>query len=209
LRNHSPGEEIANAITHGIGALLSVAGLIALMLHAIHGSRWQVLACTVYGGSLILLYVSSTLYHALQDARARRFFLLLDHISIYLMIAGTYTPVTLLTLHGAWGWSLFAFVWTLAVGGIIFRCLRGVHVGIFSIAVYVLMGWCSLVCIRPLLHAMSVEGLRWGLAGSIDYSLGIAVYASKRRYSHAVWHLLVVCGSACHYFMVYQYVLTA
>ncbi len=205
----TPGEEIANAITHGIGALLSIAGLIALMLRASHGPAWQIAVCAVYGTSLVLLYVSSTLFHGLRNKRARRFFLLLDHIAIYLLIAGTYTPITLLSLRGRWGWSLFAFIWTLAAGGIVYRCLRGFHVGTFAIAVYVLMGWGILVAIRPLSRAMAAGGLECLLAGAVIYSLGLAVYLSRRRYSHAVWHTMVVGGSICHYFMVYRYLLGA
>ena len=167
-------EEIANSITHGFGAVLSIAGLIGLMVRAVHGSSWQMAACAVYGASLVLLYVSSTLFHALPNKRAKRFFLLLDHIAIYLLIAGTYTPITLVTLRGPWGWSLFRFIWTLALGGIIYRCLRGVHVGALSFAVYVLMGWCMLAAVRPLLHAMPVRGLEWLFAGAVTYSLGIA-----------------------------------
>jgi hemolysin III len=204
----SPGEEIANSVTHGLGALLSIAGLIALMVRAVHGSTMQLAACAIYGISLVLLYVSSTLFHALPNKRAKRFFLLLDHISIYLLIAGTYTPLTLVTLRGPWGWRLFGFIWTLALGGILYRCLRGLHVGMLSFAVYGLMGWSVLAVTRPLLHAMPVRGLEWLVAGAITYSVGIAFYVSRRKYSHAVWHLFVVGGSVCHYLMVYRYVLT-
>jgi hemolysin III len=200
-------EEIANSLTHGLGALLSIGGLVALMVRALSGSTWQIAACAVYGVSLVLLYVSSTLFHALPGKRAKRFFLLLDHISIYLLIGGTYTPITVLTLHGNWGWGLFGVVWTLALGGILYRCLRGTHVGIFSIAVYVLMGWGILAAIQPLLHAMPVQGLRWLLAGVVAYSVGLGFYRASWRYSHAVWHLFVVGGSMCHYLMVYRYVL--
>ncbi len=201
-------EEVANSLTHGFGAVLSIAGLIALMLHAIHGSGWQIAACAIYGLSLVLLYVSSTLFHSLSSGRAKRFFLLLDHIAIYLFIAGTYTPVTVLTLHGTTqGWSLFGFIWTAAICGILYRCLRGVHVGAFSIAVYVLMGWSVLAAIGPLLRAMPLAGMQWLLAGALTYSAGLVIYRCRFRYSHALWHLFVVGGSCCHYLMIYRYVI--
>ncbi|HUS18080.1 MAG TPA: hemolysin III family protein [Terriglobales bacterium] len=155
----------------------------------------------------MLLYLSSTLYHALPGARAKRVFRILDHSAIYLLIAGTYTPFTLVILRGVWGWSLFGVVWTLAMGGIIFKGFFTGRLETLSNAVYVGMGWVALVAIRPLLSAMPWEGALWLLAGGIAYTSGLVFYGSKRRYAHAVWHLFVLAGSSLHFFVVYRYVL--
>lgn len=204
------GEEIANSITHGIGAALSVAGLIVMMvIAAMNGSAWQIVACAVYGASLILLYFCSTLYHALTNPRAKRVFMILDHAAIYVLIAGTYTPFTLVTLRGPWGWTLFGIIWTLAISGIVFKCFFIHRLRTLSTAVYVLMGWCIVVAIRPLLAALPWHGFLWLLAGGLSYTTGVVFYAWKRRYAHAVWHLFVIGGSVCHYYAVYRYILRA
>jgi hemolysin III len=202
------GEEIANSITHGVGAALSVAGLVLMVvLAALRGTGTQVVACAVYGSSLVLLYLSSTLYHALTNRRAKQVFRILDHASIYLLIAGTYTPFTLVTLRGAWGWALFSAVWTLAVLGIVFKCfLTGRH-HILSTTVYILMGWIAVVVIRPLLQALPWPGFLFLLAGGLFYTLGVVFFALRHKYAHAVWHLFVLAGSVCHFVAVYWYVL--
>ena len=202
------GEEIANSITHGLGALLSVCGLVLLLLAAItNGSALHITAVAVFGTTLILLYLASTLYHALTPPRAKRVFQILDHSAIYLLIAGTYTPFTLITLHGAWGWWLFAFIWALAVLGVVFKSIWIDRYGALSTAVYVLMGWCAIVAIRPLLRGLPWDGFLWLLGGGLCYTAGVIFYASKRRYAHAIWHLFVLGGSACHYWAIYHYVL--
>jgi hemolysin III len=209
-RTPTLGEEIANSITHGIGALLSVAGLVTMIVVAcLHGSAWQIVACTIYGVSLVLLYISSTIYHALANNRAKRVFMILDHASIYVLIAGTYTPFTLVTLRGAWGWTLFTIVWTLCVCGVVFKSIWIDRMRAVSTAVYVLMGWCVVVAIRPLLRALPWRGFLWLLAGGLCYTLGVVFYANRRRYAHFIWHLFVMAGSLCHYWAVYSYVLTA
>ena len=204
------GEEIANSITHGIGVVLSVAGLVTMIVIAwLHGSPWQMAACTIYGFSLLLLYISSTIYHALANNRAKRVFMILDHASIYVLIAGTYTPFTLVTLRGPWGWTLFGVVWTLCVCGIVFKSLWIDRFRALSTAVYVLMGWCIVFAIRPLLHALPWKGFLWLVAGGFCYTSGLAFYANRHRYAHFIWHLFVMVGSLCHYWAVYAYVLVA
>ena len=206
----SLGEEIANSITHGLGALLSVIGLAALLVAAItQGSALHVTAVAVFGTTLILLYFASTLYHALTAPRAKRVFQILDHSAIYLLIAGTYTPFTLITLRGPWGWSLFAVTWSLAIFGVVFKSIWIDRHAVLSTIIYVLMGWCAIVAIRPLLRGLPWDGFLWLLAGGLSYTAGVIFYASHRRYAHAVWHLFVLGGSVCHYWTIYRYVLAA
>lgn len=208
-RRPTLGEEIANSVTHGIGALLSLAGLAAMMIRAFqHYSAWRVAACGVYGVSLILLYVSSTIYHALPDNRAKRVFQILDHCSIYVLIAGTYTPFTLVTLRGPWGWVLFSLVWTLCVCGIVFKSLWIGRFKAMSVAVYLLMGWCAVIAFRPLLAVLPWSAFLWVLAGGVFYTLGVVFFAASRKYAHSVWHVFVIAGSLCHYWAVYWYVLS-
>ncbi len=207
-REQTIGEEVANSITHGLGALLSVAGLFALLIAAsIRGTALHIAACTVYGISLVLLYTSSTIYHALARNRAKRVFQVLDHASIYLLIAGTYTPFTLITLRGPWGWILFAFVWTLAALGIVFKSFGAGRLPFFSTAVYLLMGWCGVAAVRPLLAVLPWTGFLWILAGGICYTVGVAFFALRHKYAHFIWHLFVLAGSVCHYVAVYRYVI--
>lgn len=204
----STGEEIANSITHGLGAAFSVAGLVFLLIAAItQGTALSITAAAIFGTTLILLYLASTLYHALTPPRAKRVFQILDHSAIYLLIAGTYTPLTLITLRGPWGWSLFAVIWTLAVLGVVFKSIWIDRHAKLSTAVYVLMGWCAVFAIRPLLRGLPGEGVLWLLAGGLSYTAGVVFYSSKRRYAHAVWHLFVLGGSVCHYWTVYRYVI--
>ncbi len=200
-------EEIANSVTHGLGAALSVAGLAILVVAAAQtGDAWRVVACSIYGASLVLLYLSSTLYHALTHVRAKRVFRILDHASIYLLIAGSYTPFTLVTLRGPWGWSLFGIIWGLAVAGVVLKCFFVEKMPLLSTAVYVLMGWCAVGAVRPLLAQLPWAGFEWVLAGGVAYTAGVAFFASHRPYTHAVWHLFVLAGSACHYWAIYRYV---
>ena len=203
------GEEVANSITHGVGAALSVAGLVVMVvIAALRGTSALVVACAVYGASLVLLYLSSTLYHALTNGRVKRVFRILDHASIYVLIAGTYTPFTLVTLRGVWGWALFGIVWTLAVMGIVFKCFFTGRLHVLSTTVYVVMGWIAVVAIRPLLQALPWPGFLWLLAGGVFYTLGVGFFAWRRKYAHTIWHLFVLAGSVCHFSVVYQYVLS-
>ncbi|HMD96465.1 MAG TPA: hemolysin III family protein [Terriglobia bacterium] len=202
-------ERFANATTHGLGLALSVAGAIVLISYSIlHGSFWHIVACSVYAASLVLLYLSSTLYHTFTAQPHRRLFRILDHSAIYFLIAGTYTPFTMVSLRGRWGWTLLGVLWGLALCGV---ALKFVVIGRFpavSIAVYILMGWMGIISVKPLLAAISLRGFLWVVAGGIFYTGGVLFYRAKTMpYSHAIWHLFVMGGSACHYFAVVFYVL--
>ena len=202
-------EELANSITHGIGLVLSIAGFVFLLVFAIlRGGALQIVSCAVYGSTLVCVYTASTLYHALSSTRAKRALKIFDHCAIYLLIAGTYTPFTLVTLRDGWGWSLFSIVWALAMAGIVFKFWFVDHFKILSTALYLAMGWIALIAMKPLLSSIPAHGLYWLLAGGLLYSIGVVFFAARRiPFSHAIWHLLVIAGSACHYFAVLFYVI--
>ena len=206
------GEEIANSLTHGVGAVLAVAGLVVLALSASRGGTARtVVGCVVFGATLVLLYSASTLYHSLGHGRPRAKAVLraLDHSAIFLLIAGTYTPFTLVSLRGPWGWSLFGVVWGLAVAGIALRLtLRRRPTALF-VALYLAMGWCVVVAAKPLLAAVGPGGIALLVAGGLAYSLGVVFYAWRRPYHHAIWHAFVLAGSAFHYAAVLRYVALA
>jgi hemolysin III len=202
------GEEIANSISHGVGAAAGICGLVVLVcLAAMRGTVWHIVSLSIYGSTLVLLYVSSTLYHALPGPRVKRLFRVFDHASIYLLIAGTYTPFTLVNLRGPWGWSLFGIIWALAVTGVVFKSLFLGRFAIMSVVLYVLMGWLVMVGIRPLLRMVPWHGFLWLLAGGVAYTAGVLFFASARRYAHTVWHFFVMAGTACHWLAIYFYVL--
>jgi len=198
-----------NALTHLVGAVLALAGTVLLIvLAALDGDPWKVVGVSIYGATLVLLYSSSTLYHSLRG-RAKNIFRELDHHSIYLLIAGSYTPFCLVTLRGPWGWSLFGLVWGLAVLGSLLE-LRPQHgVRILPVVIYVMMGWVALVALAPLLQALGLAGFAWVAAGGVFYTIGIVFYALDTRLAHAhgIWHLFVIAGSATHYVAVLRYVL--
>lgn len=205
---YSVREEIAHSAIHGLGIVLSVAGLVALVLVARRtGDPWHVMACSVYGASLILLYLASTLYHSVPSARAKRVLRILDHSAIYLLIAGTYTPFTLISLRGGWGWTLFGLVWGMAVLGI---ALKIAAIGRFrwlSMVLYLGMGWLVVIALEPLLLAVSRGGVRLLFLGGLSYTLGTVFYGWRRLpYHHAVWHAFVLAGSVLHFFAVLLYV---
>lgn len=204
-------EEIANAVTHGIGLLLSIAGFVVLLVLAIlRGTAWHIVACSVYGATLICLYTASTLYHAVISPRPKRALKIFDHSAIYLLIAGTYTPFLLINLRGAWGWSLFGVIWGLAIAGILFKFWFVEHFPHMSTAAYVLMGWLVIIAAKPVIAHVPLVTLLWLVVGGLFYSTGVIFYAWKRLpYSHAVWHLFVLAGSTCHYFAVLHSVLAA
>jgi hemolysin III len=186
---------------------LGLAGAIYLIHASMRGDRWVVASCSVFAGTLVLVYLFSTLYHSLVVTRARHVFQILDHSAIYLLIAGTYTPFTLISLHGRVGWVLFGFVWTLAVAGVVFKSLLIERFAVASALVYLLQGWVIVFAIRPLFQAIGGHGLAWLVAGGIFYTLGIVFFALDRRpYFHAVWHLFVLAGSVAHYFAILFYV---
>jgi hemolysin III len=208
-RPQTLGEEIANSVTHGVGLLLSVAALAFLVVAtAATSDPWRVTAASVYGATLVLLYATSTVYHALPGHRVKAVFQRLDHAAIYLLIAGTYTPFVLVPLRGGWGWSLFAVVWGLAVLGIVLKSVFGIRLAVLSTVVYLAMGWLIVVAVGPLAARVPAVGLRWLVAGGVFYTLGVIFFAWERaRYSHAIWHLFVLAGSAAHFWAVVRYAL--
>ena len=206
---YSLGEEIAHSVTHGLGVLLSIIGLCVLVAYsALHGEAIHIVASAVFGGTLILLYTASTLYHSIPLPRTKSVLRVIDHASIYLLIAGTYTPFTLITLQGPWGWSLFGVVWSLAAIGVTFKLFHTGRFEVLSLIIYVAMGWCGVIAVKPLLAAMEPGGLWLLLAGGLAYTGGVAFYLMERlRYHHAIWHLFVLAGSVLHYFAVLLYVI--
>lgn len=201
------GEILANAISHGIGLFLSLAGAVYLIHASMRGNQWIVASCSVFAGTLVLVYLFSTLYHSLVVTRARHVFQILDHSAIYLLIAGTYTPFTLVSLHGRVGWWLFGFVWTLAVAGVVFKSLLIERFEVASALVYLLQGWVIVFAVQPLFESIGGHGLAWLVAGGAFYTLGIVFFALDRRpYFHVVWHLFVLAGSVAHYFAILFYV---
>ncbi len=201
---YSTGEEIANSITHGVGWLLSLGGLAALVTFAaLTGGALRVVSCAVFGATLVPLYAASTLYHAITSERAKRVFRVLDHSAIFLLIAGTYTPLALVALGGAWGWTLFGCVWFLAVVGVLLNTLAHGRWRWFSITLYLAMGWIVVVAIKPLVAALTPSALALVVIGGLAYTGGLAFYGWKKLpYSHAVWHVFVLAGSVLHYFAV-------
>jgi len=201
LKDQTLGEEIANAVTHGIGAALSVAGLVLLVVFAaMRGDAWRVVSFSIYGATLIILYLASTLYHSFTNIRLKRFFRTMDHISIFLLIAGTYTPITLVCMRGPWGWTIFGLIWGLALAGVI---LKAFFMGRFekaAIVLYVAMGWLIIIAIKPMIQMVPPGAVMWLVIGGVSYTLGLIFYALKKMpYNHAVWHLFVLGGSVCQY----------
>jgi hemolysin III len=205
---YSPSEELASSIIHGIGIVLSIAGLAVLAAHAAPaGDARHIASVGVYGTTLILLYTASTLYHGVPVERAKPLLRQLDHAAIFLLIAGTYTPFTLITLHGAWGWSLFAIVWTIALAGI-YRVMKRIERKGVTIALYVGLGWIGLVALGPLVRNLPPGGLWLLFGGGVCYTLGVPFYLSQRiPFNHALWHLFVLAGSVLQFFAVLLYVL--
>jgi hemolysin III len=206
-RAQSPGEEIANSVSHGVGLLAAVAAAPVLIVDAVQrGGATAVLGASVFASTVGLLYLASVVYHALPPNRAKRVFQVLDQGAIFLLIAGTYTPFTLGVLHGAWGWSLLGLVWSLALVGVVLKAISGVRYPKFSMSLYLAMGWVALIAVKPLWLLMPAEGLFWLLSGGIAYTVGVAFFAAERvRYSHFVWHLFVLAGTACHFVAVLLY----
>jgi len=201
------GEEIAHSITHGIGAGLSIAGLTLLVaLAVLYGNVYQIVSFSVYGSTLILLYLASTLYHGFQNPRLKRVFKIFDHASIYLLIAGTYTPFLLVGLRGSWGWTFLIIIWGLAILGVSFKALFIDRFHKLSVLAYILMGWLSVVMIKELLINISLGGLIWLGVGGVIYMVGVIFYAlQKIPYMHVIWHFFVLGGSICHYIAVLLY----
>lgn len=210
-KGYSTGEEIAHAITHGLGVLASLAGLILMVSRAAsQGGTLLLVGVTVFGVSMVLLYTSSTLYHALTHQRAKRVFELMDYSAIYVLIAGTYTPLALVVLGGAWGWWVFGVVWGLAIVGILYEVVLLRRWKLLSLAFYLVLGWLAVVVIKPLSATLPTAGLIWLGAGGLAYTGGSVFYAWRGfPYHHAVWHLFVLVGTLCHFVCVWQYVIPA
>ncbi len=201
------GEEIANSITHGAGAVLSLAAIAALILFSgNYQDPWRAIGFSIYGSTLFILYLASTLYHAWPGRKLKSFFRLMDHASIFLLIAGTYTPVTLIAMRGPWGWTLFGMIWALALGGVFFKLLFINRFKAVSLILYAAMGWLAVIAIKPMLVMLPEGLLTWIIAGGLLYTLGIGFYIWKKLpYHHAIWHLFVLGGSMVHFFGILQH----
>lgn len=200
-------EEFWNAITHGAGFLLSIPALVMIILAAVEkGTAWHVVSFTIFGSTMLILYLCSTLLHSVKTEKLKRFFAILDHSAIYLLIAGTYTPFVLVTIRDPLGWTIFGLVWGLAVAGIVFKCYFVDRYQIISTLFYVLMGWLIIIAAVPLYNELSAAGFGLLLTGGLFYSVGAIFYVwRKLPYNHAIWHLFVIAGSAFMYFTVYFY----
>lgn len=206
-RQPTLGEEIANSISHGIGLVFAVIATPILVIAANRsGTVWNMVGVSVFAASMVLLYLSSTLYHALTHGTAKRIFRMLDHSAIFLLIAGTYTPFTLGVLRGPWGWTLFALVWSLAMIGLTMKAVFGHRYNWLSVILYLAMGWLVVIAAPEVMHRVPLSGLAWILAGGIAYTGGVGFYAAHRvRYAHFAWHLFVIAGTVCHFFAVLWY----
>jgi len=201
---YSPGEEVAHAVTHGVGCLLSVAGLVILVMQAAaRGEPWEVVGSAIYGATLVLLYLASTVYHAVTEPRAKSVLKRIDHGAIYLLIAGSYTPLCLGPLRGPWGWSLFGVVWGLGLSGAVLDVATARRFKWLSLTIYLLMGWLSLTAVQPLLANLDRTTLYWFAAGGLFYTGGVTFYLWKKLpWHHAIWHVFVLLGSGCHWVAV-------
>ncbi len=207
-RKYSVAEEIANAITHGIGALLSIVGLVVLVVAAAsYGDPRRVVSAAVYGTSLVILYLSSTLYHSLPNSRAKHIFKILDHSSVFVLIVGTYVPITLVSLRGGWGWTLFGMVSAIGVFGIVLKVRLGDSRGFIFGLIYLAMGWLVVIALKPLIAALDPAGFRLIVYGGLAYTAGVIVYSIDRiLWNHVLWHIFVLTGSVLHYFAILFYV---
>jgi len=208
-RTYPRKEEIFNVASHGLGLLLSIAALIVLVVKAsLHGTVWHIVSFSIYGTSLVLLYLASTVFHWVQNPKIRNRLNVFDHASIFLLIAGTYTPFVLIVLRGPWGWSIFGVVWGLAIAGIVLKLFYTGRYNTLSTILYVVLGWVILIAIKPLSEALPTAGLIWLVAGGVSYSVGAVFFLLKRiPFNHAIFHVFVLCGSMCHFVAVYWYVL--
>lgn len=206
-RPQSPGEEIANSVSHGLGLLATVAAFPVLVAAAARrGDGAGIVGASVFASTMVLLYLMSTLFHALPACRAKRAFQILDHSAIYFLIAGTYTPFTLGVLRGDWGWTLFGLVWSLAIVGTVLKALGGVRYTTISTWTYLAMGWLVLIAAKTVWTVVPAWGLFWLVAGGVAYTAGALFFMAERiRYFHFVWHLFVVAGTACHFVAVLWY----
>ena len=202
----SPGEELANSVSHAVGFVGTlVAGPVLIASAIRHGGVGTIVGASIFVATALLLYLFSTLYHAVRGNRAKRVFQVLDHSAIFLLIAGTYTPFTLGVLHGTWGWALLWTVWILAAVGVALTATGKLHSRLASTALYVAMGWLMLAAVKPLWQRMPAMGFLWLGLGGVAYTIGVPFFAAHRRYSHFIWHLFVIAGTACHFVAVMKY----
>jgi hemolysin III len=204
----TPVEEKLSSITHGIGAILSIVALAILVtLASLHGGMRHVITVSVYGGSMLLLYLASTCYHACRGGRAKHWLKVADHIAIYCMIAGTYTPFLLVSVRGAWGWSLFGVLWGLTLLGAVMKLFFVHRFDFISTMIYLAMGWIGVIAAKPFLEHLPGGAVAWMVAGGLSYTVGVIFYLWDRLpFNHAIWHLFVLAGSACHFFCILFYV---
>ena len=207
VKRYSLGEEIFNSVTHGIGGGLSIAGTVVLIVcAAIYSNAWGVVSSAIFGASLIILYTMSTLYHAITNPKAKSFFRIMDHNTIFFLIAGTYTPITLVPLRGALGWVLFGIIWAAAIVGIVFTSINLEKFRKPSVVCYILMGWAIIFAVKPMLDNVNALSLWFILIGGLFYTVGIIFYVHKeKKYFHSVWHLFTIAGSVFHYFAVLMF----
>ena len=209
IKYYSPIEEKINIISHAIGFMLSIVALVLLITHAnLHGDVWHIVSFSIFGASLIILYAASTFYHSAKKSELRNRLKIIDHASIYVLIAGTYTPFALVTLNGTTGWVIFGTSWGLALTGIILKLFFTGKYNLILTIMYVLMGWVIVFAIKPLINNLPLEGLLWLFAGGISYTIGAILYSIKKiKFSHAIFHMFVLIGSFCHFMSVFFYVL--
>ncbi|MEA1972415.1 MAG: hemolysin III family protein [Candidatus Cloacimonadota bacterium] len=207
--NQSKGEEIANSITHGIGVVVSIAALVILVVFSsLQGDAWKIVSFSIYGATMITLFLASTLYHSFTNIYVKKFFRIIDHSSIFLLIAGTYTPLLLLPMRGAWGWSIFGVVWGLTLFGIIFEIFFMGRFKAVTLSLYIMMGWIIVVAIKPMLNTVPKSLLYYISAGGLFYTFGIIFYVNKKlKYHHSIWHLFVLGGAISHFLGIYFYLL--
>ena len=201
-------EEIANSLTHGIGVGLGIAALIILTVLSVHQENpWKIVSSVLFGSTIIIMYLCSTLYHSIQQPRIKQFFKVLDHSSIYLLIAGSYTPFSLVTLNGGWGWTLLGVTWGLAIAGVIFKIFFVNRFMLLSTIIYIAIGWLAIIGIDPLYHHLHFGGLMWLIIGGVLYTVGTIFYVQRRMYMHSIWHLFVLAGTISHFFAILYYVI--
>lgn len=206
---YTVGEEIAHTVTHGLGMVLSIGALATLVAMAtIRGDTWHIIGSAIFGVTLVLAYATSTLYHGIRWGRAKRVLRQLDHSAVFLLIAGTYTPFTLVNLRGGWGWTLLGLVWSLAILGITLQVVAPTKLPRLSVALRLAMGWLALIAIEPLVRSLHPEGVMLLVLGGVAYTAGVIFYVWQRLpYHHAIWHVFVMAGSACHFSCVLAYVI--
>ena len=209
-RQQTPAEEIANAVSHGIGAILALLALVILVYQAIgYGNIWYIVTFAVYGTTLVILYVASTLYHSFAQTRWKTVFRIIDHSSIFLLIAGTYTPFTLTVMRGPWGWTIFGLVWGIALSGIVLKVLLINRLKYLSLVLYIAMGWLIIIAVKPLIENVESISLTFLIIGGLLYTSGTIFYSWKSLpFSHTIWHLFVLSGSISHFFAVYYLIPT-